>query len=199
MYDNNYFDYLYTKSLSLNTGEIQASGKKLYELIAKNFFEEGVNHYGGHATMTTGPYEKYNVLMYPYPQIHELYGDIRAFFHEVANPSEPYFIQAWLNVYQKREFIRWHRHWPAGLNVWHGFYCADVETEPSHTEYKFPLMNQTTTIASKNNLLVMGKSDNDRHRSSEWNSDRPRVTIAFDIVPARHINPSNNLNHWIPI
>ncbi|WP_459862313.1 hypothetical protein [Endothiovibrio diazotrophicus] len=199
MYDDNYFDYLYTKRLSLDLGAIRDSGGKLYDLIAEKFYEEGVNHYGGHATMVTNLYEKYNVLMYPFPQLHELYEAIRSIFRGVVNPSDPYYIQCWLNVFQKGEFIGWHRHWPAGMGVWHGFYCVDVEVEPSYTEYLFPFMKNTIRIPSKDNLLVFGKSEDDRHRSSQWNSDRPRVTIAFDIVPGKHIDPRRNLNHWLPI
>jgi len=62
-------------------------------------------------------------------------------------------------------------------------------------------MEENVKIESKNNLLVIGKSDNDEHRSSVWNQETPRITIAFDILPMSSINKlqSNNLNHWIPI
>ena len=61
-------------------------------------------------------------------------------------------------------------------------------------------MKNTVKIESKDNLLVIGKSDNDKHRSSVWNQDTPRITIAFDILPVSSIYKEfNTLNHWIPI
>ena len=58
-------------------------------------------------------------------------------------------------------------------------------------------------IQSKNDLLVLSKSENDVHRSSEWMYDHPRITLAFDIVPTKMLFENNKTfmlkNHWIPI
>jgi hypothetical protein len=52
------------------------------------------------------------------------------------------------------------------------------------------------TIPSKEGLLVIGRSNGDLHKSSEWLGDKPRVTLAFDISPIESIN--FKINHYIP-
>ena len=106
-----------------------------------------------------------------------------------------------MNIYRKGDFIDWHTHWPKEKNSWHGFFCVDCE--PSYTTYRLPNRYEPVNVTSENNLLVIGKSDNDRHRSSEWPyTDRDRITIAFDIIPRQSIVPcfpyDGALNHWIP-
>jgi hypothetical protein len=46
--------------------------------------------------------------------------------------------------------------------------------------------------------LVIIKSYKYIHKSTEWLDERnPRITIAFDIIPDKHIDV-NLPNHWIP-
>ena len=48
--------------------------------------------------------------------------------------------------------------------------------------------------------MVVGKSENDRHRSSIWNEEhRPRITIAFDIVPIESVDDPLEANYFIPL
>jgi hypothetical protein len=57
-------------------------------------------------------------------------------------------------------------------------------------------------IPSKNGLMVLSRSNGDVHRSSEWDQEYPRITIAFDIVPAGILYRENrytHINHWMPI
>jgi hypothetical protein len=168
--------------------------------------------------------------LYPLPAIHELYFEIQNYFRFATESyfKEPYkekhFIQCWLNVYNKGDFIDWHHHdWnsnrPNKPRAWHGFFCVDVEPN-SKTSYKWKGVNEVIDIQSKNGLMVMGISDGDVHKSSAWNEDNPRITIAFDIVPEKHIfyddgrsnlvkflNNNNSpkeiiqayTNHWVPI
>ena len=66
--------------------------------------------------------------------------------------------------------------------------------------HKIPLTEQVVEIDSYNNLLVIGKSDRDMHKTSDWdNPDVPRVTIAFDILPLATVPAFNEINHWIPL
>ena len=197
--DTNYFDYLYTKKLNLDLVELHFSWRGMYQIIQNNFIGRE-EHYGGQATMTTKLFSQYNVLMYPFDGFHELYEEIRNVFHEVSDSNDKHYMQCWLNVYQKGEFIDWHSHWQSHTNSWHGFYCVDVEPD-SYTDYKIPINGkiEEIRIPSENNLLVIGKSDNDTHRSSDWTRDNPRVTIAFDIVPKQFLEPNIWLNHWIPV
>jgi hypothetical protein len=199
----NNFNYLYTKKVNLNLSEIKDSSNLMYDVIHKNFVNQQ-SHHDGQRMMTTKLYTQYNVLMYPFPEFHELYEEIKNTFYEVSEGQrldQKYYIQSWLNVYRKGEFIDWHPHWHAYYNVWHGFYCVDVEPNSS-TTYRIPIngKEEEVVVKSENNLLVMGKSENDEHRSSEWLIEEyPRITIAFDIVPRTSIDATQNLNHWIPI
>jgi len=148
---------------------------------------------------TTHVFNQYNLLMYPLDQFHELYFEIQKMYREINQSSEQMYIQCWLNFYNKGQFIDWHSHWGIGSGAHHGFFCVDVEPS-SYTSYKFPIDDtiKIVDVESKNNLLVMGKTDRDQHKSSEWNNDYPRITIAYDIVP-KNLVPLNMLNHWMPI
>jgi hypothetical protein len=94
--------------------------------------------------------------------------------------------------------------WQPEYESWHGFYCIDVEPD-SYTTYRvFGRVPEKDDIVihSKDNLLVISKSDGDFHRSSKWeNEDKPRITVAFDIIPSHKLVEGNHvsLNHWIPI
>ena len=108
-----------------------------------------------------------------------------------------YMIKCWLNVFRKGEKVDWHNHWPAYKKVWHGFYC--VQVGDSFTEYKIPKVNNIVKVKSKEGLLVVGKSEDDQHRSSPWNEEqRPRITVAFDIVPIDSVDNELRVNHFIP-
>lgn len=193
-----YKDYIHTKTLSLDLDAVRLSCNNMRKFIQLNFMDKP-QHYSGQATMTTKLYTEYNVLMYPFPEFHELYNEIARMFREVYGfDGKKYYIQCWLNYYEKGEFIDWHDHWLPKQKAYHGFYCVDVEPN-SKTSYALKDSDDIIDIPSKDNLLVLSKSDGDLHRSSEWLEERPRITIAFDIVPRESINPTGTVNHWIPL
>jgi len=193
-----YGNYVHTKKLNLNLEKMIDSSKMMYHIIRTNFSKDK-ERYGVNAPITTKLYTSYNLLMYWFPEFHELFQEICTFFKEVKDKDDDkkYYIQCWLNVYNKGECIDWHGHWHPEKKVWHGFYC--VYTEPnSGTHYKLPPNGEECFVPSEDNLIVLGKSDGDSHKSTEWTDENhPRVTIAFDIVPRESI--SRGLNHWIPI
>lgn len=186
-------DYVYVNQLNLDLMLMKRTCDTMRDLI-EHHFGNSQKGYTGESTKTTGVFQAYNFLMYPLPQIHELYEGIRSTFHDINPTDEKHFIQCWLNYYNRDDFIDWHHHWPSEVNSWHGFFC--VTCEPSSTTYK--LSDGTIVdIESKNNNLVISRSDGDEHRTWPWEYDEPRITIAFDIIPARHLPML--LNHWIPI
>lgn len=190
--------YIYTKKIQIKLDHIKNSCSKMYDFIKNNFVENNVHH-SGEITLKMRLFNRYNLLMYPLPEFHELFTEIQDLFHTI-NPekNKKYYLQCWLNYYNKGEFINWHKHWLPEKESWHGFYCVDVED--SHTSYKLPNNDNIIHIKSENNLLVINKSDGDSHKSSKWMyDDRPRITIAFDIVPREHIDYDKSFNHWIPI
>jgi hypothetical protein len=196
--NQSYSNYIHTKKLNLNLSKIKNSSHKMYNYIKKTF--ESGSDYNGQSSMEKQIFAKYNLLMYPLPEFYELYCEIRNFFRENLNSedlNEPHYIQCWLNFYKKGEFISWHEHWPPEVNGWHGYYCVDVE--PSKTTYKLPGYKKNIDVENCNNLLVLSKSNGDKHRTWPWEYDSPRITIAFDIVPSWHIQNDDSPNHWVPI
>lgn len=191
---------IYNEVLDLNLEAQRKTAHYMYEYVKHKFTDE--IELNGQLTLSTKLFDRYNYLMYPLPGVHELYNSIKDVFHRInTDPYTDYFIQCWLNFYHKGDYIDWHAHWASEADSWHGFYCVDVEPD-SYTDYKFKGSDNISRIKSKDNLLVISRSGNDVHRSSEWKEDRPRITIAFDIVPAEKlfdVGAYRNPNHWIPI
>jgi|APCry1669189665_1035243.scaffolds.fasta_scaffold02967_2 hypothetical protein len=196
-------DYVYTKKLKLDTDELKDSSMKMYELLMRLCNNRAPDPNVPYP-ITTQMFQRYNILMFPLPGFHNLFLEIQKTFNEVnkdkSYKDEKYYIQCWLNVYDSRApSIGWHKHWRTAQKAWHGFYCLD--TEPSSTLYRLSNGKQFA-IECKDNLLVIGKSGEDEHRSTDWTiKERPRITIAYDIVPAKFLAPMYDkwLNHWIPI
>ena len=189
-------DYLY----SIKINSIDNKQLALYSLEVEKLLKstlgplENTSWYG---TFTTANHKKYNFLTFPNRQVSTLYHEIAKNITPLLD-DKPYVIKSWLNIFRKGEKVDWHKHWPADKKVWHGFYC--VQVGDSYTEYQIPNIDKIVKIISEEGLLVIGKSDNDRHRSSTWNdSDRPRITIAFDIVPIDSVDNSLEVNHFIPL
>lgn len=197
---------LYTRKLDLDLTVQKQTANNMYEFIRSSFVDDGAG-YTGQSTLTTKLYNKYNYLLYPVPGLHELYSSIKETFHACKNHcdwwsrDEPYYMQCWLNFYNKGDFINWHNHGTPDMYSWHGFYCVDVEPDSS-TIYKLPGMDRETIVKSENNLIVIGPTNGDFHRSSEWEHNTPRITVAFDITPRSILFERNHWqvpNHWIPI
>jgi hypothetical protein len=191
-----YHNYIITEKANLDLTSLKTSCYKLHDLIKTNF-KDNQKEYLGTSTLTTQLYSSYNLLMYPYDQFYELYSFIKKVFRENCTDEKKYYIQCWLNYYEKNQYIDWHRHWKPKYKTWHGFFC--VSCEPSKTTYKLPHVYSPVDITSEDNLLVISQSAGDEHRTYPWPYDDPRITIAFDIVPQEYINPEKWMNHWVPI
>lgn len=220
---------LYSTQTNLNTEILKKTCFDMQSII-NSISKRSKSSLDGQTTLTEKVFYKYNFLLYPLPGIYDLFFEIRKCFHSATEKyfnekyNEKHFIQCWMNVYNKNDYIDWHHHdWninrPEKPRAWHGFFCVDVEPN-SRTSYRWKGVENTINVESKNGLMVMGISDGDVHRSSQWTEDYPRITIAFDIVPEKHIfydngkmnlvrfmsenDPSNEVidgftNHWIPI
>ena len=221
-----YIDGLYTADIrsSIDLKVLKKSCLQMEEIITKSF-KNDENDYGGKSSATTQLYRKYNFLMYPLPGIHNIHFNIARVFHtcfedshaQRADGSEEYFIQCWLNCFKRGEFIDWHSHSDIDTGAWHGFVCVDTEPD-SFTSYRWPnnpnRKDIVIDIPSKDGFIVMGRTNGDFHRSSEWlDKKRSRITIAFDIIPRSAVfggkTPKDYMkamkenpyfvNHWIPI
>jgi hypothetical protein len=203
-------DYVYTTMLDLNLEQQKLNALRMQGYIENQFLDKETKGFSESTPITTKLYDKYNYLMYPLVGMGTLYENIREIFHICAREQnfgldlfDEYHMQCWLNVYNKDDFIDWHGHWPSKWSSWHGFYCVNVEPE-SNTTYMIRETKQHIKIDSKNNLLVLSPSGRDSHKSSKWNYDEPRITVAFDIVPTMLLQEWKNPfygqpNHWIPI
>lgn len=194
MYLKTIHNYIHLFKFSLDKNKLIHSSKNLYELVKNNLYTNQQIK----STISTDLYERYNYLMYPSDEIHKLYTEIKTAFDSLKDdPNKKYYIQCWLNYYNKGDFIDWHCHWEKEKETWHGFYCLDCE--PSFTSYKLPNIKDPINIYSEDNLMVISKSNGDEHRTWPWEYDKPRLTIAFDIVPYEYINYKQWTNHWLPI
>jgi len=194
MYLKTIHNYIHLFKFSLDKNKLIHSSKNLYELVKNNLYTNQQIK----STISTDLYERYNYLMYPSDEIHKLYTEIKTAFDSVKDDlNKKYYIQCWLNYYNKGDFIDWHSHWEKEKEAWHGFYCLDCE--PSFTSYKLPNIKDPINIYSEDNLMVISKSNGDEHRTWPWEYDKPRLTIAFDIVPYEYINYKQWTNHWLPI
>ena len=192
-------NYLFTKKFT-PIKDIEKDCFELEDTIKKKFNNYLTDPFEG-APFTTKTFRHYNLLSVPRPSFHELYVFIKECVDNLLLESrEPHYIQCWLNIYtQKTPNIDWHFHWePPYKGCWHGFYCASIP-EPSGTLYKIPSEKDELYIPSVEGKMVIGKSQGDLHKSTPHSHERPRITIAFDVVPYRILNNFPEPNHWIPI
>ena len=187
-------NYVHTKKLNIDLNVLKNSCFLMNNIINDSFTDKDAT-YEGEAAFSTKVFSKYNLLSYPFPGFHNLYTEIKTMLYEIHSSQDTYYIQCWLNYSKNNEFIDWHHHWKFD-NSYHGFFCVD--TYPSKTTYKLD-DNTIFDVISEDNLLIISSSTRDFHRTWPWTEDRPRITIAFDIVPAKYINPTSLKNHWIPI
>ena len=187
-------NYLFSKKINTIDNEVLSKDcldieKKLlttFPVIDKKFY----------GTLSTAHHHEYNMLTFPAKEINKLYYELQSMICPYLE-DRTYYIKSWLNVFRKGQKIDWHDHWPYKLKVWHGFYC--VQVGKIYTEYKIPEVKNIIKIISEEGLIVFGKSDGDKHRSSPWReTKRHRITIAFDIIPIESIESKLQGNHFIP-
>jgi len=151
-------------------------------------------------SLTTKLHFYYNFLLFPNKQLHSLYFEIQKFFKTIKDSDKPHYITMWYNIHYKNENLDWHSHNPPEHNAYHGYFAVDAE--PSITTYRLS-DGSIEQVVNKNNQIVLSKSDGDQHCVSIWQEDRPRITLAFDIIPCNIANGSlrveNRTNNWMPI
>ena len=196
-------NYVYTKKLNLDLAQLVNSTNEFYKIIEDKFLS-GEKNYSDTAAPSTQVYYLYNMLLYPFPGFHQLYKEIQTMLYEcIAKentdaPTEQYYLECWLNVYHKDEYITWHPHWKPEYKTWFGFFC--VNCKDSKTTFDIPGVEGYTDITDIDNLLVMARSNGDVHRTWPWpHNDQTRITIGYNIVPYQMIPMHETLNHWIPI
>jgi hypothetical protein len=147
---------------------------------------------GWYGNLASAKNQSYNLFTFPVTELHQLYGEMVKNITPLLDKDTTYVLKSWMNVYRKGDRVNWHTHWPSEYKVWHGFYCVNVGENESATIYKIPGIEDNISVTSKNGLLVIGKSENDKHSSTIWQGERPRITLAFDIVPVLAANPNED-------
>lgn len=137
---------------------------------------------------TTTRFDKYNVLKWEGKNIQHIKGNIISFHNHILKffkqplPNELY-IQCWYNVMRKGEQIKPHLH-NIGPNCYLGGHIC-VQCDDTSTHYINPInqINDPMTYSSKNDVGKMTIfPDNVPHYTDIHNSDKERITIAFDLL-----------------
>tara|TARA_R100000963_G_C4642925_1_gene106622 strand:- start:1599 stop:2189 length:591 start_codon:yes stop_codon:yes gene_type:complete len=187
-------NYLYGfKTDSINNKKLVDHCLRIEQTLIKNFSNIDPAWYGN---VPASHHDKYNLLTFPGVELNKLYAELVKNISELLD-DKVYVLKSWLNVFRKGQKVDWHPHWRPDKGVWHGFYCAQVGN--SFTEYRIPRVSENVKVKSEEGLVVIGKSAGDQHTSSVWTeSQRPRVTIAFDIIPIESLSDDLAGNHFIP-
>lgn len=179
----------------INLSKLAEQCKKINTKVNNALFDKPQNYKIDENTpFGTRVADFYNIFCYPSAELNLLFNAIKKFFYSSPiDKTKTYYMQGWINLYQKGQNLNWHRHWGKD-NSYHGFFC--VNSNISYTEYKF-LDGEIIKINSQDGLLVFSNSNNNFHRTSPCESDIPRITIAFDIHPHDDIN--RETNSWVPL
>ena len=193
-------DYLWISKISeIDNNILYNTCVDIEKDLSQKYKNENVkdNNYNKFGNFTSNIHSKYNAFSYPCPELHKLYCAIGREVKQVVEPGK-YYLQCWVNLFRENCAIDWHTHFIPEVKGYHGFYCVNTENVPSCTTYKIPhILSKDVGIKvdSIDGLLVFGKSENDEHKTSEWNyKDKPRVTIAFDVIPVMPVNFSDYIN-----
>ena len=137
----------------------------------------------------------YNFLDFDYPQIRTLEKFIldsyNTFMPLLNVPTEKIYCHAWVNIIRTGEQITTHNHADAHTNL-PGCYSylsgnITIEAEETTTNYSSPYNAQSHRIPNQNGMLTLFPSFI-MHSTSVNNSESPRLSLAFDIIPESTYN-----------
>jgi hypothetical protein len=199
-------NHVFKRKLNLDLTSIKQNTHFIYNFVKDNLADKSLQEQRGEIYMMAIAGNKYNAFNFNFPELNKLLDDIRETYYYIAG-SEEASIKCWINFYNRHQFTSWHEHGSQMSrivkkvnihNTWHGFFCVDVE--PSVTTYQFLDTGRILEVQDEDNLLVMSRNGNDRHRTWPWPYDRTRITMAFNIAPSKHFNPPEyEKNIWVKL
>lgn len=151
-------------------------------------------------------YNNYNFFAYPLPQTSKLFRGVVNSFSQIES-CDDMWIKAWVNVYNNTAHT-WHSHkshtWLDNPNhkqfapSWHGIFC--VVGDGTCTTYKNVEEDLTVHIPwQPNQLAFIENQAGWSHKCWKPKGDETRITIAFNILHQKDIDPFRYKNHWIPL
>lgn len=156
--------------------------------------------------MTRIGVKDYNIFSFVNPEIYNLQLALRELtktaceYYEIDFEKEQYFIHGWFNldkspvenfyasggVNPTQNPSHFHDHSDGqGVPWFHGYYC--VNAEPSSTFYQIDRdENNIFENINKNNRAIISETGHP-HGRDDWFEEKPRITIAYDITPAKQL------------
>ncbi len=151
-------------------------------------------------SITTSKWNKYNAFQFHNAAVHDLFKAVKSMTQEACDhyglnfEKERFMVQGWFNVnYNHIGKLDWHEHGGNGAPHFHGYYC--VKAEPSTTYYK--VFGRDVDNINKNNRAILSETGHP-HAMGDWDWDGPRITMAYDVIPLRYVEPDWQ-QHWIPM
>jgi len=192
-------NYLLTKKLDVDLAELVRSCELLNQHVREEF-KHSENGYGTTCAKSAESLDHYNLFLYPFPGFYELAQQITELFKSRIKSKHKYYLKGWINYYNYGDYVDWHHHKISTTDSAHGFFC--VHAQDSVTTYR--VRDDEFHVQCEDGLLVLGETHSDVHRTWPWHDkSRPRITIAFDIVPIQAAHKRQlerkQINHWMPI
>jgi hypothetical protein len=134
---------------------------------------------------------KYNLLADNVEWTNNLKGALKEMTAEACEyygidfDSQDYYATAWFNYdYGIHKYDSKYMHDHSGGNGvpdFHGYYSVDAEPSLTHYHISKDINNAKSNI-NKNNLAILSETGHP-HARGDWDEDRPRITVAYDILP----------------
>ena len=195
---DNLYNYLYKLNEDMQNGDFPGITKK--EAL-----------FSGVGTSTVYGSSRYNILTFDHPALKKLQKAIGEMLEEACEYydykyDEEYFIECWFNFDTKENDKHYvfnksnlHEHLGGtGFTLTHGYYC--VNAEPSVTYYNIDKKDVIFENVNINNRAILSETSHP-HMKGKWSEDKPRITIAYDIVTKREVDyfKSKGATNWIPL
>lgn len=134
---------------------------------------------------------KYNLLKDDYEPFKKLHAALRDMTIEACDyygidfEEQNYQVMAWFNYdygihKYSIDFLHDHNH-GHGVPDFHGYYCVDAEPSITHYQINRDPGRMFENVNHDNRAIV--SETGHPHSRGDWNSERPRITIAYDILP----------------
>ena len=142
-------------------------------------------------------YSNYNIFKFEHPAIRKLAKEVKSMvleaceYYDIDFDKQNYYLHGWFNLYKNpiskdfvdtnKDDLGWHEHAGSGIPYFHGYYS--VNAEPSTTYYL--VFENDVENYNKNNRAILSETGHP-HAMGDWNLDKPRITIAYDVMPTNN-------------